>query len=107
METVISYLSDKERLNLKPPKVDEWVPSEEDLVFKNTKGAMILPVSEFYQLEDTKVDYFVLSGKRCYNGLEMREHNSQYMNYFEKFYDKDRELVTIYCNIPICVIFNQ
>ena len=41
MEKVISYLSDKERLSLKPPKVDEWVPTEEDLVFKNIKGKII------------------------------------------------------------------
>ena len=99
MEKVISYLSDKERLSLKPPKVDEWVPTEEDLVFKNIKGACLVPVSEFYNIEDTKIDYFILSGKRCYNGQEMRDHFSQYMIYFEKFYDQDRELISIYCKI--------
>lgn len=98
-EKVVKFMTEKEREIYKPPKVDEWVCSEEDTIFKSTKGACILPVSTFYQMEESKIDYFILSGKRCYNGLEMREHNSHYMNYFEKFYDKDRELISIYCNI--------
>ena len=77
--------------------VDSWVPEPQDLIFKHTKGAMILPVSEFYGVtNNTNFDCFVLSTKRCYNSDEVRNHCSLYLNYFEKFYDTEHELLLIY-----------
>lgn len=99
MRKVVQFLSDIEKEKFIPPKVDEWEPQENDIIFKSVKGALILPISKYYHMEEGKFDYFILSGKRCYNGEEMRNHNSLYMNYFEKFYDTDRELITIYSQI--------
>lgn len=77
---------------------DEWIPEPEDRIFKHIKDAIILPVSAFYNItDDTELDYFRLDIKqRCYNSDEMREHCTHYLNYFEKFYDKEHELVSIY-----------
>lgn len=77
---------------------DEWEPQPEDRIFKHIKDAIILPVSAFYNItDDTELDYFRLDIKqRCYNSDEMREHCTHYLNYFEKFYDQEHELVSIY-----------
>ena len=80
---------------------DSWIPLPEDLIFKQVKGAIVVPVSTFYHLrpeEAGELDYFHLDIKqRCYNSDKMREHTTHYLNYFEKFYDKDKELLSIYC----------
>ena len=79
------------------PLVDSWVPNPEDVIFKHTKGAMILPVSDFYGVEPSaNFDCFVLSTKRCYNSDEVRNHCSLYLNYFEKYFDPEHELLMIY-----------
>lgn len=82
--------------------VDDWIPEPEDFVFKQVKGAIVLPVSSFYNINDDtsrNLDYFVLSTKRCYNSDDVRNHFIHYMNYFEKFYDTDHELVMIYSKL--------
>ena len=64
---------------------DVWVYylPEEYRIFKHTKGAMVLDVSSFYGFnESTSLDYFILSPKRCYNNIDMRDHTVHYMNYF-------------------------
>lgn len=89
--------------------VDQWEPSDPmDQIFKPCKGAVWLPVTQFFGINDTTKDnlnLFVLSTKRCYNGDIMREHISKYLNYFEKYYDQDLELAMavskIKCNIDL------
>lgn len=80
---------------------DEWKEEPEDRIFKHIKGAIILPVSKFYGVtDDTGFDYFRLDIKqRCYNSEDMRNHCTHYLNYFEKFYDPEHELVSIYYRI--------
>lgn len=77
----------------KPIAVDEWIPQEEDIIFRTCKNALILPVSQYFNVDNDKLDRFVLSTKRCYNGEKMQQHLPHYMNYFEKFYDTDKELL--------------
>lgn len=73
--------------------VDDWMPTEQDKIFRHTKGALILPISSVMGGQDMNLDYFVLSiKKRCYNSPKTREHLVLYLNYFEKFYDTDKEL---------------
>ena len=89
--------------------VDQWEPSDPmDQIFKPCKGAVWLPVTQFFGINDPTKDnlnLFVLSTKRCYNGDIMREHISKYLNYFEKYYDQDLELAMavskIKCNIDL------
>lgn len=78
--------------------VDEWQPSTpEEEIFRTTRGYIHLDVSSFYGMEpNPDLDSFVMSTKRSYNNADMRAHTIQYLNYFEKFYDIDKELVMIY-----------
>ena len=93
MINAFSY-GDNKPQHLKPIPVDQWTPDEQDKIFKTCKGALVLPVSKYFNLEeDPSLDRFVLSTKRCYNGDTMHVHLPLYMNYFEKFYDNDRELL--------------
>ena len=76
------------------PRVDEWWPNQEDRIFKQTKNAIVLPVSEFFGLPESRVlDSFMLTTKRCYNSEEVRLHIEIYLNYFEKYFDREHELL--------------
>ena len=85
--------------------VDSWVPTnDEDKIFKHVKGSKILPVSEYYRISDNAVlDNFILNSKKSYNSDNLREHLCHYINYFEKFYDTDRELLAVYYKIKYLI----
>ena len=93
--------------------VDEWDTEQnpiavEDRIFREVRGELILPLSEVFYPgdEDMKsIDYFVMSAKRSYNSDETRAHICRYLNYFEKYYDKDKELVAIISKLKIMMDF--
>lgn len=98
--------------------VDEWDTekypiSEQDRIFRNIHGEIILPISEIFckddeDLEDKKsLDYFVMNAKRSYNSDETRAHICRYLNYFEKFYDFDKELLMYMYKIKITMDYYQ
>jgi hypothetical protein len=93
------FLSEIPKANPVFVSVDEWHPSSpEDRVINVIKGYFIAPISTTYNLNidpRMRFDYFVLSTKKCYNSQDMRDHLDQYVNYFEKFYDKDREYIAV------------
>ena len=64
----------------------------------------MMDVSSFYGLENNpNLDSFYLKSKRSYNSQKVRDHMCQYLNYFEKFYDYDNELITIYSSIKYLI----
>ena len=99
--------------------VDDWKPSKEDELFVSCKGSVIAPVTqalgltkhqpilfgqeidESYAEKLNQLNTFALAPKRCYNGVRMREHLPKYLNYFEKFYDKDKELIMVMSKIKV------
>lgn len=84
--------------------VDNWIPNIEDAVFTHAKDEFIAPISMFLGIpQDLQLDCFSLKLKKAYKNEKAKEHFCQYLNYFEKFYDNDKELVTIYANIK-CII---
>lgn len=85
--------------------VDSWEPEgPEDVIFRTVKGAIMMDVSSFYGMENNpNLDSFYLKAKRSYNSQKVRDHMVQYLNYFEKFYDYDRELPTIFCTIKYLI----
>ena len=92
------------KLFIKPPLVDDVKLDPEDIIFKHSKGAIILPVSKYFGVTDNQqFDYFILTSKRCYNNDNMREHICKYLNYFEKYYDVDHELVAVYAQIKYLI----
>jgi len=101
-QELLSPMEFFEPLEFQP--IDTWVPSPEDEVFKTIRGAIMLDVSSFFGMEqNASLDSFMMSTKRSYNNPEMRTHTVQYLNYFEKFYDKDHELVFMYCRLKYLI----
>ena len=95
--------------------VDEWdtpeypIP-EEDRIFKNIHGEIILPIHELFgdpnssnAEEAQQLDYFAMNSKKSYNSDETRNHICRYLNYFEKYYDFDKELLMILYEIKISI----
>ena len=102
LQTLIEPMEFFEKPDFIP--VDEWVPAPEDEIFKTNKGVIMLDVSSFYGMEpNNQLDAFVMSTKRSYNNPDMRTHTVHYLNYFEKFYDLDHELATIYCTLKYLI----
>lgn len=103
----INMIKIVDRSNLIP--VDEWDSaenpiSEQDRIFRNVRGEIILPISEFFcdGDEDKKsLNYFSMNTRRTYNSDETREHICRYLNYFEKYYDTDKELLMLIYHIKI------
>lgn len=88
--------------------VDEWAPEPQDEFFKEVRGFICLPVSAYYGLNNNpQFDNFVLSSKRCYNTDDMRIHICKYLNYFEKFYDTEHELLAVYYNLKYLIDYEE
>ena len=90
------------------PPIDDWQPtSEEDKILKTIRGKQIIaPLSQMLtnnQEESLIFNSFVLSIKKCYSSEERVDHFTHYLNYFEKFYDPEHELIAIYARIKFLI----
>lgn len=84
--------------------VDQWVPEPNDNIIKTVRGAIMLDVSGFYgTAQNPALDSFIMNTKRSYNNPKMRDHTVHYLNYFEKFYDPDHELVMLYYRLKYLI----
>ena len=77
------------------PEVDYWEPNVEDIIFRTTKSSLNVKYSDMFGIKDLDFDNFILSSKRCYNGQQIRTHLPLYLNYFEKYFDTDHELIMV------------
>lgn len=89
---------------------EEYPISDNDRVFRNIRGEIILPLHELFgdpnapdDSQAKQLDYFAMNTKRSYNSEETREHICRYLNYFEKYYDYDKELLMIIYKIKIAI----
>lgn len=81
------------------PIVDEWVPNPEDIIFTNAKNIIIAPLDKYYHITDPEIvsfvnTFWVNSKKKSYNSDDLRNHYCHYINYFEKYYDEEKEYFT-------------
>lgn len=84
--------------------VDKWEPRPQDMYFKTIRGALIMDVSGYLGQEpNMDLDSFILSTKRSYNSVKMRDHMVQYLNYFETYYDTGHELQVIMSRIKYMI----
>jgi hypothetical protein len=98
---------DKSNVN-QIPNIDEWVAEPEDIIFTNSKNIIIAPIAEFFHQDPTnpdtqKLNYFIVKTKKSYNSEDLRNHNNHYLNYFEKYYDPEKELFTNMANIKFLI----
>lgn len=95
--------------------VDEWDTetnpiSDADRIFRSVRGEVILPISEFFcrgSEEYKQLDYFAMNSKRSYNSEETRNHICRYLNYFEKYYDPERELLMVIYELKLLMDYNK
>lgn len=89
------------------PPVDRWVPNQEDIIFRGLRGKQIMaPLAKILTNDDEDMlmfDSFILSVKKCYSSEEKVDHFTQYLNYFEKYYDPDHELLAIYARMKFMI----
>ena len=106
IEPIQFFDPEDERFKFVP--VDEWEMKPEDQLFTTVKGAILLPVYDIMKVTDPKINKtnlnaFIMTPKRSYNNPKMRTHIVQYMNYFEKYYDPEHELASIYAKIKYLI----
>lgn len=102
--------------NVPTELIDNYKLTEENMFFKETKGAIIAPLYKLCNLEENNIfNYFYMTPKKCYNSnskfiektgkysIGFREHWIRYMNYFENYYDTDHQLLSIYYYIKYCI----
>ena len=98
------------------PPIDEWIPTPEQRIFTHIRGAIIVPIHKLFGIPDdspanTMLDYFYITAKRCYNSdtkvkpedgsisIGFRDHCTNYINYFEAFYDDQLQLLNLYAQL--------
>jgi hypothetical protein len=96
---------DGRQVSIGKPNIDTWIPAEEDIIYRNNKGIIYAPVMRGLQIEGDyqSLDFFIMNPKKCYNSQVMRDHTCLYLNYFEKYYDPDKELSIIIFRIKYLI----
>ena len=82
--------------------VDMWIPEEQDLIFRSCGKIIIVPFNELYKRDtiDSFNRFYISYKEAYYKKLRLITH---YINYFIKFYDPDKELISIYMNLKYIV----
>lgn len=75
------------------PKIEEWTPRQDQILITNTRNVIIVPVTKVLGINSESLDLFMIRPKKCYNSQVVREHICHVVNYFEAYYDKDKELL--------------
>lgn len=75
------------------PKIEEWSPRPDQILITNTRNVVIIPVGKVLGITSDSLDLFMIRPKKCYNSQIVRDHICHVMNYFESYYDKDKELL--------------
>ena len=116
----LKYQQPYQPQNVNQIPIDQWQPTcAEDNVFTHIRGAIIVPVHKFFHMPDDDkandmFDYFYVTAKRCYNSdtkvkpdgevsIGFRDHCTNYLNYFEKYYDTDLQLVGLYAHMKYMI----
>lgn len=82
------------------PMVDTWTPNQEDIFFTSAKDVIAGPIAKYYKMDNTadpmasRINFFWIKPKKSYNSDNLREHCCHYLNYFEKYFDPEKEYFT-------------
>nr|DAY22634.1 MAG TPA: hypothetical protein [Caudoviricetes sp.] len=95
--------------------VDEWGTEKypiapEDILIKSIKDEVIIPVAEISTSNPAayqQLNYFYMNTKRAYNSDKTRAHICLYLNYFEKFYDTEKELLMVISKIKTVIDYEK
>lgn len=86
METATNYI----------PLVDEWKKEPDDTIFTNAKNIIMAPIGQYFRVneEQSRINFFMINPKKSYNSDLLRDHTCTYLNYFEKYFDTEKEYFT-------------
>lgn len=88
------------------PLVDNWKATGENVIFTHAKNIILAPLDQYYHLEGpnaNKINFFMVNPKKSYNNEKSRIHLCHYVNYFEAFYDEEKEYFTNLATIKFCI----
>ena len=86
------------------PFADEWKANREDMYFTTAKDVIICPLNEYFHTGDNnRINFFWIKPKRSYTSDLLREHCCHYLNYFEKFFDVEKEYFTNMATIKMLI----
>lgn len=85
------------------PLVDQWKPQPDDIYFSNAKDIIIAPIAQIYKYnaDNPRINYFWIKPKKSYNSDLLRDHCCDYLNYFEKYFDTEKEYLLNLANIKL------
>ena len=73
------------------PKIDSWVPDPQDIILTNVRHFVKMPISAILNVQSQNLDLFIMRPKKCYNSQTVRDQICHVINYFERFFDEDKE----------------
>lgn len=73
------------------PNISDWDCKPIHTIFTTTKNVIFAPVSSTLGLSSESLDLFVMRPKKCYNNEDLRVHFCRVLNYFEAYFDVDKE----------------
>lgn len=85
------------------PKMETWKPDKKDIMFTNAKNIICAPIKETLNLDDESLNFFVIRPKKSYNSQDLRDHLCHVVNYFERYFDLDRELLVCMSRIKYMI----
>lgn len=77
-------------------KVDEWIPDDKDIFIRPDGKSVVIEFDRIFKNADSTLNTFIIK-KDSY--VKYEEMLCDYINYFLKFYDKEKELIVMYANI--------
>lgn len=105
MPEVLRNITKEEISRNKFIPIDEWVPKEEEKIYRHKKDVFIAPISKYFGLTepDEMLESFSLVRKKSYKSEATKDHICKYLNYFERYYDQDLELLSVYANFKAII----
>lgn len=82
--------------------VSDWEADPDDIIVNQINDYILIPVAKYFNAEQT-MDYFSVRSKKGYNKIKVRSLLIHKINYFLKFYDIDKELLSVYANIKYLI----
>ena len=88
---------------------DKWKAAQEDTIFTNAKDIILAPISAHFHITEPnpRINYFWIKPKKSYNSDLLRDHCCHYINYFEKFFDVEKEYFVNLCYLKYLVDYQQ
>lgn len=88
---------------------DNWKPAPQDIIFTNAKDIILAPIAAQFRIDEPnpRINYFWIKPKKSYNSDLLRDHCCHYINYFEKYFDSEKEYFTNLCHLKFFIDYYE